>query len=234
MENERYKDCFKQLVKQSADNNIYIGTGNPNSKILFVGKERPNENDCKEFGYAKWWINEFNKKDYFDYPFDKKMLYEKGRKEGWMWRKYQKLYECFCPQNEKDIHFERKVFTTEMNINPSKISRDASKIGLQERKDTLFWSDFIQQFSVVVLGVGNFGKNEYLENAQEMYNLFGVTWNDNNPHNSTPRQYYFAHYNSDIDNKTKLVIHTRNLSNDVSDELLKEIGTVIKDFLNKS
>jgi len=231
MEKEIFKDCFKQLVKKSADNNVYIGTGNPNSKILFVGKERSGEDEyCKQFGYAKWWLDELNKSDHFKLTFDKNWLFEKGKKEGWMWRKYQKIYENFCPQNEKDIHFENKVFTTEMNIHPSKESRDAPKTGLQERKNTFFKSHFIQQFSVVILSVGPYGRNGYFENPQEFYELFDVTWKPMNPYNNTKRQWYFTHYNSD---RTKLVIHTRNLSGDVSDDLLKEIGNVIKVFINK-
>ncbi|WP_175513940.1 hypothetical protein [Flavobacterium degerlachei] len=41
------------------------------------------------------------------------------------------------------------------------------------------------------------------------------------------KQLFWTHYNSD---KTKLVIHTRQLSANVSNDLLKEIANEIRNF----
>jgi hypothetical protein len=47
-----YTEAFKELVKNSIENNQYVGLGYPNSKILIVGKETSNDvaNKAKKVG----------------------------------------------------------------------------------------------------------------------------------------------------------------------------------------
>lgn len=223
MENENYNDCFIQLVKQLSEkenaDRQYIGMGNPNAKILFVGRERGHEEGMvKELGYATWW----NKTT--ENPIYNKSDILKKFGGGSTLRKYQKLYESFCLETEKELYFESKVFNTDVNTNASIKTKNANTDGVQERKKDFFKHPFFQQFPIVVLACSNYFK------PQEIYDTFGVSWKENNPHycNEMKNRWWYAHYN---DNETKLVIHTVQLSGSISDSFLQGIGKVIQSFL---
>lgn len=223
MENEIiYKQVFLDLVDKELSSNKndaekYIGTGNPNAKILFVGKER-SYSDVQ--GYAQWWKNIITQKQESPFPYHKVHI---PKKAGHTWRKYQSLYEYIYPEHT-DKHFENVIFTTEVNINSSAQTHNAKKDGMSQRKETFFHSNFIQEFSVVVLACGW----DYIT-PKECYEIFKVNWKDNNPSKKiNASNSFYTHYNED---KSKLVIHTRQLSGSVSNELLEEMGKVIREFL---
>lgn len=226
--NELYKESFKTLVLQGIVNNTYIGTGNPNSKILIVGKEGSCDVREEEICFAQQWLPKIGNNEHVDFNEPNTL------KEGHTWNKYQKLHDYIFEKSEiyhrKDnFDFQERFFTTEMNINRSKISKEASKAGMQERKNTFFkQSEFIQQFPVIILACGNYIKNN--ESIREIDDIFGVEF-DREYNTSTPNpQSFWTHYNP---NKTKLVIHTRQLSMDVSNDLLIEMANVIKKHLEK-
>lgn len=238
-----YKESFRTLVLEGIANNTYIGTGNPNSKILIVGKEGSSKEPTDgEICFAKDWLPKIENNEISFRKLDKRYLVKKhtgevNSGEGHTWNKYQKLHDnIFTEYKEKreknEINFEERIFTTEMNTNRSKNSKEASKAGMQERKNNFFREEFIQQFPVIILACGSYIKNN--EKVPEINDIFGVTFKPYGrkyPKEETPnRQAFWTHYNPD---KTKLVIHTRQLSSNVSNELLFEMANVIKEHLNK-
>ena len=117
---------------------------------------------------------------------------------------------------------------------PQKNTRNASKNiefkpKLIKRKIDFFKSKFIQDFPVIVLACSNY------ITPTEIYEIFDVAFEIGGKYpddDSTSMQSHFwIHYNKDKNNKPKLVIHTRQLSVDVSNELLKEMGKVIRNHL---
>jgi len=229
--NDLYKESFKTLVNIGIEKDTeiykYIGAGNPNSKILVVGKEGSCEVREEEICFAKQWLTKIKNNEYVSFNEPNKL------KEGHTWNKYQKLHDYIFDeskvyQRKEYFDFQERFFTTEMNINRSKISKEASKAGMHERKDTFFKSEFIQQFPVVILACGSYIKNN--KKVREIDDIFGVEFDREYKTDSLNPQSFWTHYNSD---KTKLVIHTRQLSMAVSDNLLIEMANVIKKQLSK-
>jgi hypothetical protein len=230
--NDLYKESFKTLVNIGFEKDTeickYIGTGNPNSKILIVGKEGSCEKPPEgEICFAKHWFPKIENNELISFN----RFYKRRLSEGHTWSKYQKLHDNIFPeykekQEKNEINFEERIFTTEMNINRSKISKEASKAGMQERKDTFFKSEFIQQFPVIILACGTYIKNN--KKVREIDDIFGVEFVKEYKTDTPNPQSFWTHYNPD---KTKLVIHTRQLSMAVSDDLLKDMAKVIKEHL---
>lgn len=148
-------------------------------------------------------------------------------KEGHTWNKYQKLHDLIFLNDlshvkEKEIDFHNNFFLTEMNSSPSKFTKDADKSGIPNRKIFFKENDFFQNFPIVILACSNYIVGNEIE---DIFNVrfkkqFGVE-----------KQLFWTHYNS---SKTKLVIHTRQLSANVSDYLLIEISKEVRNFIKQN
>lgn len=247
-----YTQNFKDVIKL----NTYLGTGNPNSKILIVGKEvatdiedglnKPLENkNLKDYNENcnEWEKNvEQNKSqdELKNWPIESNPLFAfKGtlkKKTSDTWKKYQKLYDIIFKneinkENQLELDFQKEFFITEMSEIPSKTTGKAqNNIDFQEklkkRKDNFLKSKFIQDFPVVVLACSNYIVN-FGEN-REIDNIFNVKFTSEK---GTEKQKFWIH--REKSGNPKLVIHTRQLSNAVEDELLKKIGNEIREFLKK-
>lgn len=238
-----YTEQFKKVTEL----NTYIGTGNPNSKILIIGKEvatdvengtNKNLEQKNLIAYNKnltdWMNNIETGITQSDIPNwniennENNPLYAfKGveiNKEGHTWRKYQKLYNFIFGEQDKNIlNFQEQFFITEMSVLPSKTTKEAQKkdefkIKLKERKEIFLKTKFIQDFPIVILACG-----DYI-NGKELTDIFKVDFIEQK---GTERQHYWIHRN-----KNKLVIHTRQLSANVSNDLLSGIANEIKEFLH--
>jgi hypothetical protein len=236
-----YSDNFKSITENCVKSRSHLGGGNPSAKILFVGQESANEK--REDWYdnnAKEWQNKIlNNVDLLDFKREGKF------KEGHTWNKYQRLHNYIFPENSSDdfINFEERVFTTEMSDNPAKRNGEAKKnanfkLDLQNRKDTFFNEDFIQDFKVVVLACSGYIVNN--EKNWEINNLFKVEYPGDDfeyiegfkaSKIYSRGNWYFLHLNKE---KTKLVIHTRQLSSNVNDDLLRDMGKIIREHLIKN
>ncbi|GHT72262.1 hypothetical protein AGMMS50262_00410 [Bacteroidia bacterium] len=225
-----YKDSFIKLVEEyNVDN--YIGTGNPNAKILIVGKEGsciPEKRRDGEVCFTQEWDKKIKNDEDINFKYKKD-----GLKEGHTWNKYQKLHDYIFPEYKKDgfFNFEERFFTTEMSAIRKKTTEEAQKDPkfeekLKKRKESFFKSEFIQQFPVVILACSNYIKNN--DKVREIDNLFDVKFVEAFTCERKSKKYSFwTHDNAD---KTKLVIHTRQLSSDVPEELLEKMGKVINKF----
>ena len=206
----------------------YIGRGNPNAKILFVGKEYSKPNENAEFDANYWKEKISNNESVY-------LTHKKEVGEGHTWNKYQNLHDCIFEKPKTDMfNFEELIFTTEMSEIPQKNTRIANKNPefipkLIKRKQKFFKSDFIQSFPVIVLAC-----SDYIT-PQEIYDIFDVAFEIGGKYpdddSNSMQNHFWIHYNKDKNNKPKLVIHTRQLSVDVSNDLLKEMGKVIRNHL---
>lgn len=220
-----YSENFKKLVEVSSDES-YIGRGNPNSKILFVGKEYSKPNENSEFD-AKYWKEKISKNE------SVYLTHKKEVGEGHTWNKYQNLHDYIFEKSKTDMfNFEELIFTTEMSEIPQKNTRTASTNPiflpkLIKRKQDFFKSAYIQNFPVIVLACSDYIKNN--DEIREIDDIFGVHYRDEYEKKIyTKSNWYYSHYNDD---KTKLVIHTRQLSTNVMDELLEDMGKLIRQHL---
>ena len=234
-----YKKEFHTLVEKLAQDSedYYIGVGNPNAKILIVGKEGVTEGIPEnEISLATRWLSKVKANESIEFNF--RNLDEKGKqrpfREGDTYSKYQKLHDYIFEIENKDrdryeVDFFRNFFLTEMNVNRARNSKKASKSGMEKRKEEFFRNtEFIQQFPVVVLACG-----PYIDNRKkkEVDTLFGVRFGEEYRSDLTEGQKFWTHYNAD---KSKLVIHTRQLSSNVRNTLLEEMAKVIREFLESN
>ncbi|HUX53571.1 MAG TPA: hypothetical protein VMV56_04095 [Williamwhitmania sp.] len=233
-----YSIAFKTFVEQGL-NKYFIGTGYPNAKILFIGKESAISTDDKEA--MKWyssnaesWLKhiEGNTCEILEYPVNE----DNSLKKGWgknTWSKYQKLTDYIFEKKSESfkIDFLKNVFTSEINDDPNKNTTNANKSGLNGRKLLFKNSDFIQQFPVVVLACSDYIKNN--DELREIDEIFSVTYDgdEKGKHLFSQGNWFFTHHNK---GNSKLVIHTRQLSANVENTMLQEIGKIIREHLNKS
>lgn len=233
-----YKKEFKSFVDKCVANKYLVGTGNSNSKILLIGKEaaisKEDENKINQYNdNARSWKNHINDGtcEVLAYNVDEKHDLRKGWGRN-TWSKYQKLKDLIFKEKPKKfrVDFLEKCFTTEINDAPSKNTATADKKGLNERKKLFKNSAFIQQFPVIVLACSNYITN-YGE-IREIDNVFDVTYDgdDTGKYVFTKQNWFFTHHNSD---KSKLVIHTRQLSANVKNEMLEKISEIIREHLQR-
>jgi|SRR5690554_257466 len=222
-----YSENFKKLIVASSEK-TYIGRGNPNANILFVGKEYSKPNEKAEFE-SKFWNEKIAKNEIVN------LTHIKNVGEGHTWNKYQNLHDYIFEKTKTNkFDFEELIFTTEMSEIPQKNTINARKNPefkpkLAQRKIDFFRSKFIQDFPVIVLAC-----SDYIT-PHEIYDIFDVSFEIGgkfpNDDSNSMQNHFWVHYNKDKNKKPKLVIHTRQLSVDVSNYLLKEMGKVIRNHL---
>lgn len=230
---------FQELLENIPDNQ-YIGLGNPNAKILFIGKEAGIDSSIEnEHGNPKSWKEK--KKDYSE-----KYIPEKGsniRNLNHTWQKYQKLYEGILQKlnidfNKKDkyqITFLENVFTTELsNLNALTTNeakkREGFRENLKQRKDIFFKTEFIKNFPIKVIFASD---KKYIETYRgEVCELFGVKFDRVFDEKSKFKMW--IHSETENDKSPKLLIHTRQLTNGAPLKLIDDISDVIAEFIKRN
>ncbi len=253
-----YSDEFTNFILKSNPDNLnnYIGTGNPNAKILIIGKEcavdlekNPEQYEREIKGnLINWKTNIENPNQIienrtinplFPYKGQKFTIYNEKRKRGIggtsdTWYKYQKLYNRILTPNTTNIIFHDSFFITELNANPSSYSKDQNpetrKTSIKERVNIFFNSDFIQNFQIIILATSHYTK----EHEIDICKLFKVEFQNPTKHaDKNSRQWYNIHKNIKGE-KAKLLIHTKQLSMAITDILLDEIAIEVKSFSKKN
>lgn len=214
----------------------YVGIGNPNSKILLVGKEaaksKNGEINHSNENANNWCVQIANgEKEIMEYD-----VHENHElRLGWgknTWSKYQNLIEEIRGEKSKRFYvdFLKYSFTTEINNSASKRTATADKSSLVWRMNMFKESAFIQSFPVVILACSNYFTNN--DRVREIDDVFGVTYagHDKKKYWYDPSNWFYLHYNND---QSKLVIHTRQLSANVSNSLIEEMAIIIRCHLKK-
>lgn len=224
------------------ESNQYVGIGNPNAKILFIGKEAGLPIGSKDHhGSANSW----KKGNNYSLRFTPDSKENKDlRNYRHTWQKYQKLFELIennlkiqqTKNNEYEINFVENVFTTELSNLSAPTTIEAKKLEgfrehLKKRKEEFWKSDFIKSFPIVVIAASD---NNYIETYQgEICELFEVEFIKEIKCNE--REKIWVHHSKKEQNKPlKLVIHTRQLTNGASNKLIEKIAELISDFVVKN
>lgn len=255
--NYMYTEKFKQVVQYCKENNLFVGYGNPNGKVLVIGKEAAHigkeettenlekkKEELFQTNVSQWeHILSTNELPNYDgeRPISHNPLYaygnqynswDKSKKGGTSrtYLNYEKLYEQLFLQGEKldKINFQKEFFITELSDYPTKESykdkeiEDLRKQSIEERKP-LFALPFFKEFPIVIVAAGHYPKRYKFD----MQQIFDVQW-EGKPIKVGEKYWYNLHFSKD--NK-RILIHTRQLSNRVSNELIAAIANEAKKFL---
>ena len=193
--------------------------GNPNADILIIGKE---STDISEKSLVQN-IERCRNKMERDAP---RPINPKNK----TWANYQYLLdEIYQRKSDYDDKwdFEKYAFTTELSSTPRKNSKySEAKSSIQDRLRFFEKSKFIQDFPVIVLACGGYIRNN--DKVREIDDTFHVTFSKRYDYSTGNR--FCTHY--DDTNPKRLVIHTRQLSNGVSYEMIDKMASVIRDHLD--
>lgn len=152
------------------------------------------------------------------------------------WKKYQKLHDIIYngkinSDNSIEVSFLDNFFITEMNQNASRTTNAAQNKSdfienLEFRKEKIIDTDYFKRFPVVILACSNYIWN--VENDRQITNIFDVKFDKEFSYSSQNK--YRTHYN---ESGKRLVIHTRQLSMAVLDNMLIGMGNLIRNHLDK-
>ena len=251
-----YTQAFKEAVAYCKANNLFVGYGNPNGKVLVIGKEAAHipqkettenlekkKEELFQSNVSQWeHILSTNEVPNYDgeRPFSHENLlyaygnqynsWDKSKKGGTSrtYLNYEKLYEQIFLQGEKleKINFQKEFFITEFSDYPTKESYKNEEIealrkqSIEERKP-LFAMPFFKEFPIVIVAAGNYPSCYHINLEQ----TFDVVFQKEI---KVGRDRYFLHFSKD--NK-RILIHTRQLSNSFSKELIPAITAEAKKFL---
>lgn len=269
-----YSEEFKEAVKFSKCENLFLGYGNPNGKILMIGKEQyfdsKSKNDTDEFynellekrkvvnqiNINSWlknleenfnpdWnslkeTNEINNNAQTIH-WNQKNTPNKLLKTGnWnfgtsnTYLKYQKIYQNVFLNSikQENIDFQKEFFITELNDLIAK--KDYNFKRLKElkqdfisKREVLFNLSFFKHFPIVIIASGHYSRDFNFD----IEKTFGVEWTKKIK--IVGKSWINLHYSTNPDDN-RLLIHTRQLSTSVTNELLEDIGNIIRAHLDKN
>jgi Gpi18-like mannosyltransferase len=97
---------------------------------------------------------------------------------------------------------------------------------LEYRKNEVISSEYFTNFPVIILACSNYIWN--IENDWQISNIFNVDFEKE--YRISKQNRFYTHFNQ---SRTRLVIHTRQLSMAVKNELLIEMASIIKSHLHQ-
>lgn len=236
-----YSNDFIELINTCIKQNQFLGLGNPNAKILFIGKEAGSPLNSEIYnGNGKSWKEN-------EYDYSKRYMPEEKSLQNLRhtWQRYQKLFEKIfkslnfiesLSKQKYEITFVENIFTTELSNLPAPKTSEAKKqsdfkTNLAKRKEIFWTNKFIKQFPIVIITAND---NNYIETFPgEVCKIFDVKFSKEIICGKSGK--IWVHYANEKENMVypKLVIHTRQLTNGASDELLNTIADIVVDFVKK-
>ena len=225
---------FQNLIKKCEEEKQWIGVGNPLAPILIVGKEPAIDLQQGEDEQIHIMNNVMAVRDCFNNGDIVNLFLQPHPKRATStWNKYQYLIDLIL--YDRKIERSRDVplpfgafsFITEMNNTVSLNTGTAKK---NIRVD-FFKHRFYQDFPVVILACSNYIRNN--GNDRQIDETFGVHFDMDGEKRSGEHLYenglwFYTHHNKD---NTKLVIHTWQLSQSISDVMLQDMATIIRNHL---
>ena len=175
-----YSKEFIELINRLSPTNDehlqFVGFGNPNSRILLIGKEcgdAPNsfnEINCNKPNLKHWvknisahplpidaWHNNPDAVFNPEHPF--KGLPMKELSGGHTWRNYQKIVAGITNQCSSEIvDFHQYAFITELNSVTSKYSKynSEAKDSIEKRTQQLLCAPFYRNFPITIVCCGHY------------------------------------------------------------------------------
>ncbi len=236
-----FQDFLNEL-----DDDEYVGLGNPNAKILFVGKEAANDIGSNlSYGIKKEYMRGIDYSESF-IPNPNDPDQEFLRDDRCTWQKYQKLYEevyerVFQEKVHKEgekyeITFVNNVFTTELSSLPAKRTKEAIKQAnfkekLEDRKKSFWSKDFIsKQFPItLIFGSGN----KYITYDKEIFDIFQVPYIESIEGGGHKIDLHYLYGNC-----PRLLIRTRQLVGKGNtkglSELIIKLAEIVSEFIKEN
>lgn len=252
------KTLFNNFIKICEDNDQICGLGNPDAYILLIGQEHfaPGEVNWKSELQKNYAIcRGYDSNSDFIKPKGDEDANGKLLRRNPTWCNYQKLLDLIYGRKSgqpNKLDFERYAFTTELNSIPKSSNKTKDKQEKQEvekrvleRLKLLRESEFINKsFPVVVLACGRYIKNQGEGDERQIDNTFCVEYDGDeigryskeNRKEYSIGNWFYTHHNK-VDNKyfkagEKLVIHTRQLSGAINEELYEDMAVIIREHLH--
>lgn len=212
----------------------FPGQGNPNKDILIIGKESTDVTDSLISEKIRLCRDRIMR--------DAPRIIDTSNDT---WMNYQHLCDMIYQRksNYPDYwDFEKEcAFTTELNNNPSKKTthpNKKTKKAIEQRLKLFKSSNFIQSFPIVILACSNYITNQGEGNERQIDSTFNVEYDgehNGGKHKFTSMNWFFTHHNV-VDTKyfkagEKLVIHTRQLSQNIKEDMLIDMAKVIRKHL---
>ena len=236
-----YSNEFKDLIARIEQTKDFIGYGNPNAKILIIGKEESldmgKEDDNIIYNQAskgnwKGWeevignpsitpdsIPVWKESGKFCplYPWKGDDL-PKGT-----WTNYQNLINRLYPEADagKMTTFHQYAFITEFNDLPSKTSKRKDpevQQRITHRCKNVLNHPFYKSFPIVIAACGHYVK-DYNINLEDIFNQKYIE-----PESVKIKREWINIHRKD----NRILIHTRQLSNSFSPELIERIAEYIE------
>lgn len=222
-------DFYNQKENHQKPNPYFIGFGNPNSDLLFLGKEKGfDPNNSEQLKYEsiqnpeEWQYYVENGIPNFEETYDKRSQfytnalcpYSHKMKSGQTWNKYGKLTSELTNNAHltENNAFLQHAFLSEINHEPSRYSK--TQVFNNVNRLNFLKNPFYQSFKYTILGCGNYLSYETIEST------FDLTFYADH---SMPRQKLVIFKK----NNRKLVL-TRQLSMDVSNEFISKLVEHLK------
>ncbi len=216
------ENLFEEFINECAkEPPTFCGQGNPNADILIIGQE---STDTSEDSLNRD-IERCRNKMERDAP---RPIDPKNR----TWDNYQDLLDVIYQRKSDYVDkwdFEKLAFTTELSGIPRKNHNyKEAKPSIIERLTFFEKSKFIQSFPVIILACGGYIKNN--DKVREIDDTFHVEFCQEHGSKES-RNRFWTHFD-DKNVPRKLVIHTRQFSNGISNDLIKQMGSVIRGHLD--
>jgi hypothetical protein len=222
---------FEEFLEECKKNQQICGLGNPCADILIIGQEQSiseeiEENDLEKYKnyLAKNYSSCHNNGNY------------NTRDNNQTWDNYQLLIEEVYKEeyqnNKHDVtkyDFEEFAYTSELSSWPrTKSNYSKAKPFIKERLGFFQQSDFIKSFPVIVLACGGYIKNHGEGDQREIERTFRVCYDgdEKGKHYYTTKNWFYTHHGNE-----KLVIHTRQLSQNIVRNLIPDMAKVIRKHL---
>ena len=237
---ENYTPEFQEVLKHCESNKLFLGEGNPNSKILIIGKEvgggspksleeiiRSSDDDAKR--NIETWTNPNG----YDLMKLKTDIFNDGKNPTWS--NYQKLVSkiigkdlgkdnynfldyCFMTELSQ-IHLPNSNYDKNLTKEESQEIKTIRQKSVKERAELLSMP-FFRNFPIIIMACGHYPR----ELNFDIEKVFSVEWTKETKGLSIGN-FYNLHYGTD-----KILIHTRQVSLGVTNQLLFEIAELCKSF----
>ena len=245
---ENYTPEFQEVLKNCESNKLFLGEGNPNAKILIIGKEvgggspksleeiiKSSDNDAKRN------IETWNNPNGYDLNKIKTDVFNDRKKRRMpTWDNYQKLVSKIIGKDlgKDNYNFLDYCFMTELSqihLPNSNYDKNLTKEESQEIKTIrqksveerakLLSMPFFRTFPIIIMACGHYPR----EFNFDIKNIFSVEWTKETKELSIGN-FYNLYYGKTKNGKDKILIHTRQVSLGVTNQLLFEVAELCKPF----
>jgi len=220
--NSIWSKIQNQIKPNDFANPYFIGSGNPNSNILIIGKELGfnsenliqfyNESIQNVFHWEQVLANNYSIDFSPEKPYDIKKI---KLSSGHTWRKYDKLVrKLMKAENDNDFSFLSHCFLTEYNFVPSPKSQ--GKANLIDVRKNLLEHPFYKTFNIIINSARAYDEG-YMDK------MFNVNWIKTERFQNSKRS--FLLYENQQEQRKLILID--QLSGAWSDDILNQICELV-------